>query len=172
MKKPLLVKTELDETIAELAYGSDHRTLGIWAVDCAERVLHFFEDAYPEDDRPRKAIEALRKWIKTGVFKMNDVRRSSLSAHASARAILAIKDSADSRFAAARSAARSAGQAIATAHVPSHSIVAAIYAASAIRDATDQMDAVNKERKWQYKRLLSLRKKNPTTTQNLWRTKQ
>jgi len=32
-----------------------------FACDCAERVLHLFEEEYPNDDRPRKAIEAARK---------------------------------------------------------------------------------------------------------------
>lgn len=30
---------------------------------CAEHVLHYFEDKYPEDKRPRLAIEAARKCI-------------------------------------------------------------------------------------------------------------
>ena len=30
---------------------------------CAEHVLHFYEDKYPEDKRPRQAIEATRKGI-------------------------------------------------------------------------------------------------------------
>jgi len=36
----------------------DHRSLALWAVDCAEHVLPHFEEMYPEDDRPRKASEA------------------------------------------------------------------------------------------------------------------
>jgi hypothetical protein len=31
-----------------------------FACRCAEHVLHFYEDKYPNDDRPRKAIEAVR----------------------------------------------------------------------------------------------------------------
>lgn len=46
----------------------DQRLLAIWAADCAEHVLPFFEDVFPEDDRPRKAIETLRTWIRTGEF--------------------------------------------------------------------------------------------------------
>lgn len=36
------------------------RTLRLFAADCAERTLHIFERDYPNDDRPRKAIEAAR----------------------------------------------------------------------------------------------------------------
>lgn len=36
----------------------------LFAADCAEHVLHIFEKEYPGDDRPRKAIEAARKFAK------------------------------------------------------------------------------------------------------------
>ncbi|WP_374058322.1 putative immunity protein [Thermaerobacillus caldiproteolyticus] len=36
----------------------DHRTLVLWATDCTEHVLLYFEGKYPKDDRPQKAIEA------------------------------------------------------------------------------------------------------------------
>lgn len=151
MKKPKLVKTDLDKPIMELVLKSDHKTLGIWAADCAERVLPYFEEKCPKDDRPRKAIKALRNWVKTGVFRMADIRRDSLAAHAAAREV----ETDD----VARSAARSAGQALATAHVPTHSVVAAIYAATAILYATDSMEKTNKERDWQYRHLQDLKGK-------------
>jgi len=34
-----------------------------WAVDCAYRVLSIYEQHHPEDDRPRKALEAKQSWI-------------------------------------------------------------------------------------------------------------
>jgi len=168
MKKSRLVKTDLDEPIVELVDKSDHKTLGIWAADCAERVLPHFEEKYPEDNRPRKAIEALRTWVQTGVFKMAEIRRDSLAAHAAAREV---KENDD----AARSAARAAGQAAATAHVPTHAIGAAVYAATAVRDATGSIDDTTKERDWQYQHLLNMNKTvgrtNPTK-QTLWRSRQ
>jgi len=33
------------------------------AIQHAESVLHVFEEEYPEDDRPRKAIEAAKAWL-------------------------------------------------------------------------------------------------------------
>ena len=143
----------MDESIAELARRTDHRGLAIWAADCAERALHYFEDGHPEDDRPRKAIEALRAWIQTGEFRMAAVRHASLSAHAAAREV--------GEYSAARSAARAAGQAVATAHVSTHAIAAAVYAATAVRDAAKSSDAdasTVRERKWQYRHLLQLQK--------------
>jgi len=151
MKKPKLAKTSMDESIEELASRTNHRKLAIWAADCAERALPYFEKRSPEDDCPRKAIEATRAWAQTGVFKMADVRKAALAAHAAAREVQ--EDDA------ARSAARAAGQALATAHVPRHAIAAAIYAATAVRDATNSSDAdaaTAKERNWQYQHLLEL----------------
>ena len=149
MPRSKMVTTDLDDIIAELVRTTDHKTLGTWAADCAKRVLPYFENKYPEDPRPRKAIEALRTWVKTGEFHMAEVRGASLTAHAAARDVA--EDDA------ARSVARAAGQAMATAHVPTHSIAVAIYAATAVRDATGSMDEVKKEREWQYQHLRTLR---------------
>ncbi|MFH1240131.1 MAG: hypothetical protein V1672_02845 [Candidatus Diapherotrites archaeon] len=165
VKRPKLVRIDLDKPIAELVSKSDHKTLGIWAADCAERVLHYFEEKYPEDNRPRKAIDALCTWVQDGVFKMADIRGASLSAHAAAREV---KENDD----AARSAARATGQALATAHVPTHAIGAAVYAATAVRDATDSSDATSKERDWQYQHLLNMNKTAGATNpekRTLWR---
>jgi immunity protein 5 of polymorphic toxin system len=118
----------------------DQKTLAIWAAECAEHVLSYFEERYPEDNRPRKAIEACRTWARTGIFKMADVRGDSLASHAAAR-------EAEEKS-AAQFAARAAGQAVATAHVPSHAIGAAWYGVKAADSA-----GVAGEREWQYKHL-------------------
>ncbi|OFW59956.1 MAG: hypothetical protein A2V52_00365 [Actinobacteria bacterium RBG_19FT_COMBO_54_7] len=151
MKKPKFSLRQQKETFVEIVIKTDQETLAAWAIDCTERVLPYFEEEYPEDDRPRNAIETLQTWINTGVFRMAVIRKASLAAHAAARDV--------GEDNAARSAARSAGQAVATAHVPTHSIGAAIYALQAIHRATDSSDAgaaVAKERDWQYQRLLKL----------------
>jgi len=121
----------------------DQRLMAAWAADCVERVLPFFEKAYPQDDRPRKAIQACRTWVQTGVFKMAEIRGASLAAHAAAR-------QAKENHAAAF-AARAAGQAVATAHVPQHAFGGAYYALKAIA-AADPAHAernVAKEHNWQ-----------------------
>ncbi len=151
MRKPVLVKTSMDGIIEDLSGRTEHKVLATWAADCAGRVLHYFEEEYPDDPRPGAAIEALRKWVQTGVFRMADVRKASLDAHAAARNAGA--------FTPARSAARAAGQAMATAHVPRHALAAAIYAANAVHDATRSPgadEAALRERQWQYQHLLHL----------------
>ena len=153
MRKSKFSITHKDEAILGLVRRTDHKTLAVWAVDCVERVMPYFEEEYPEDHRPRNAIEACREWARTGVFKMADIRKAALASHAAAREV------GDDN--AARSAARAAGQAVATAHVPTHSIGAANYALQAIHRATNASDAdaaIAKERDWQYQHLLELRK--------------
>ena len=154
MEKAKFSLAQHKDEFVELVNKTDHKILAVWAIDCAERVLPYFEEKYPEDHRPRNAIETLQAWINTGVFKMAVIRKASLASHAAAREV--------GEDNAARSAARAAGQAVATAHVPTHSIGAAIYALQAIHRATDSSDAgaaVARERDWQYQHLLELREK-------------
>jgi hypothetical protein len=144
-----------DEELLDLVNTTDHKTLAVWAIDCAERVLPCFEEQYPEDPRPRKALETLREWVTTGVFNMAVIRKASLDAHAAAREV--------GEDSPARSAARAAGQAVAAAHVPRHAYAAAVYAQQAAYRASDPSEAAAaaaKERDWQYRHLLEL-KENP-----------
>lgn len=140
-----------DAATVELLNQTDQRTLAVWAIDCAERVMPFFERAYPLDERPRQAIATLQSWLQTGVFEMAIIRHASLNAHAAARDV--------GEENSARSAARAAGQAVATAHVPLHALGAANYALQAIhRSSTlsEAEDAVAREREWQFQRLREL----------------
>ena len=151
MKKSKFSLTQHESDFAGLVEKTDHKTLAVWARDCAERVLPYFEEQHPEDPRPRKALETLQTWIDSGVFSMAVIRKASLDSHAAAREV--DEDNP------ARSAARAAGQAVATAHVRTHSPGAAIYALQAIHRATSASDAdaaVARERAWQYQHLLEL----------------
>ena len=117
----------------------DHRLLALWAADCAEHVLPYFEEKYPNDDRPRKAVEAARAWTR-GEIRVSEARTAALAAHAAAR---------DADDAAACAAARAAGHAAATAHVAGHARGAASYAVKA-----SAASAATRESDWQHRRLL------------------
>ncbi len=143
-----------DEEMTDLVGKTDQKTLALWAINCAERVLPYFEEKYTKDNRPRQALETLKTWIDTGVFSMSVIRKASLDSHAAAREV--------GEDSPARSAARAAGQAVATAHVLRHAYGSAIYAQQAIWRATDPSNAhaaVDKERDWQYQHLLNLKNK-------------
>ena len=120
---------------------ANHRRLAAWAADCAEHVLHFFEQVRPDDDRPRRAIELARAWAR-GEITMTPARTAAGHANAAARDLVG----------AAREAAHAAGQAGAVAHVAAHELGAAAYAIRAARAAAPggERDAAGRrECQWQ-----------------------
>ena len=110
----------------------DQMTMAAWAADCAERVLGLFETAYPGDDRPRNAIETCRTWVRTGVFRMAEIRGASLGAHAAAR------DAKENGRGLLCGASRWSGG-WRPAHVPQHAYGGAYYALKASRRRTRRM---------------------------------
>ena len=121
----------LEKTKVEIAC-SDRKTCAIWAADCAERVLPHFEQQYPQDARPRKAIEAGRAWAR-GEIKITEARAAAFAAHAAAR---------QAGYESARNAARA--------------VHTAIYAAAVVGYAAGSAAAAG-ERDWHYRYLRSLR---------------
>jgi hypothetical protein len=109
---------------------SDHHLLAVWAADCAQHVLPFFEEMQPDDDRPRRAIELARAWTR-GEIKMKQAHKAAFAANAAARKVTG----------AAKLAALSAGQAVAVAHVAAHELGAAAYAIRAAREAAQDGQA-------------------------------
>jgi hypothetical protein len=124
---------------------ADHHLLAVWAADCAQHVLHFFEDMQPGDDRPRRAIERARAWAR-GEITMTQSRNAAGAAQTAARVMSG----------AARNAAYAAGQAAAVAHVAAHELGAAAYAIRAARAAVaeSERDEVGRlECQWQREQL-------------------
>ena len=122
----------------------DHKALALWAADCAEHVLAYFEQTRPEDKRPRRAVEAARAWVR-GDLNMTEARKAAFASHAAAREV---------ENPAAQAAARAAGHAAATAHLADHAAHAATYALKAANAAAEYTgDAMIAEREWQYERL-------------------
>lgn len=126
----------------------DHHLLAIWAAQCARRVLHYFEEARPDDDRPRRAIESTQAWV-NGEITMKQAR---FAAGASQDAAREVKQASE----AARLAALSAGQAAVVAHVAAHELGAAAYAIRAVMAASpkDKKELFRRrECQWQRDRL-------------------
>ena len=123
----------------------DHHLLALWAADCAEHVLHQFEDVRPGDDRPRRAIELARAWAR-GEVTMTEARVGRRPCQRRGQGPAG----------AARHAAFAAGQAGVVAHVAAHELGAAAYAVRAARaaapDGTSD-DAGRRECRWQRARL-------------------
>jgi hypothetical protein len=111
-----------DQSLAR--YARHHRRFALLAAMQAKNVLPFFEAERPNDARPRRAIEAIQAWAHAKrELGMAEVRRLSLGAHAAAR---------QCKRDAARFAARAAGHAVATWHVPTHAMGVPMYACKAI----------------------------------------
>jgi hypothetical protein len=120
---------------------TDHHLLALWAAACAEHVLPLFEQAAPDDRRPREAIDAARAWVR-GELPMMRARAVGGHAMGAARPLRG----------AARFAAYAAGQAACVAHVPEHDLGAAAYAIKAAQAAAppaQRVQARRLERAWQ-----------------------
>jgi hypothetical protein len=119
----------------------DHHRLAEWAADCAEHVLHHFEEARLNDDRPRRAIELGRAWAR-GEVTWAEARTAAGHANAAARDLRG----------AARHAAYAAAQAAAVGHVAAHELGAAAYAIKAVWAASAEAErerAGRQECRWQ-----------------------
>ena len=124
---------------------ADHHLLALWAADCAQHVLHLFEEIQPNDDRPRRAIELARAWTR-GEVTMTQARTAAGHAMGAARDLSG----------AARNAAYAAGQAAVVAHVAAHELGAATYAIKAVRAAApkgESESAGRRECQWQREQL-------------------
>jgi hypothetical protein len=93
----------------------DEHTARLFACDCAEHVLHIFEEMYPEDKRPREAIAVARRFAVGEATRdeLNDAGDAARAAEGAARAAAmaawnAAEGAARAVGAAARAAARGA----------------------------------------------------------------
>lgn len=126
----------------------DHRLLAVWAAQCVQHVLHYFEEVCPQDDRPRRAIACAHAWVRGEVTMM----QARDAAGASQDAAREIKDVSE----AARLAALSAGQAAVVAHVAAHELGAAAYAIRAAMAASLKVEREQirqQECQWQREQL-------------------
>lgn len=143
MRDPRLITIRRGGTLED----AHHQLLAIWAADCAEHVLHLFEQVQPNDERPRKAIAMAHAWVH-GEVPMLEARAAGGHAMGAARVLKG----------AAREAAFAAGQAAAVAHVAAHELGAAAYAIRAVRAAAAKAEALEAGRlecQWQREQLPS-----------------
>lgn len=100
-------------------------TIAAWCLNYAQTwILPVFEAHCPQDDRPRRALEASRLWFE-GKKKLPEVKSIILNeCHAAARELEDIP--------AAQAAARACGQAAACFHTPTHSLGLAFYGCAAL----------------------------------------
>lgn len=122
-----------------------HRTLVMWALECAQIPLEQIEKTYLDEHRPRRALELCGAWAKREI-KMPPAKQAILDAHTTA------KEVNDDVFAALCHAVGHGG---ATVHVETHAIGLPIYelTATVLANADYQVLIVEKIQ-YYYERLL------------------
>ncbi|MGE5613272.1 MAG: putative immunity protein [Bacillota bacterium] len=110
------------QDLIKLIQSQNHRTLVMWALDCAKATLKQFEAKYPDEHRPRTCLELCEDWAK-GKIKMPIAKRAIIDSHAVAKEIN------DSEYGALCHAIGHAG---ATVHVETHALGLPFYELTAI----------------------------------------
>ena len=108
--------------LLELIKLQNHRTLIMWALDCAKIPQEKLANTYPDDLRPFNAIELSYEWA-FGIIKMRSAKKAILEVHAMAKEL---EDKSDIAL------CHAIGQACSTVHVETHAIGLAFYELSAI----------------------------------------
>lgn len=131
-------ESESLQDLIRLIEMQKHRTLVMWAIDCAQEPLSQFEEKYPEERRPRKALELSEAWAR-GTIKMPEARRAILDAHKVAKEI-------DDKVYIAL--VHAIGHACATVHTETHALGLVFYELTAIvrRVGLEKCDSAVKER--------------------------
>ena len=73
----------LDE-LCQLIEQANRRALILWALELAEETARVLAEKYPEDVRPKEAVEAATSWAK-GQIKMPIAKQAILNCHAMAK---------------------------------------------------------------------------------------
>ena len=100
-----------------LFQNQTHKVLTLWAFDLAAASIAALEKKYPDEKRPRNALEAARAWA-VGQIKMRQAQRKILDCHAFAKEIHVREDIAT---------CHAIGQACSVVHTPKHAIGYPIY---------------------------------------------
>ncbi|ERI91387.1 hypothetical protein HMPREF1982_03346 [Clostridiales bacterium oral taxon 876 str. F0540] len=114
--------SECLQDLKKMIQLQNHRTLVMWALDCAEVTLEQFEAKYTDERRPRACLELCEDWAR-GRIKMPIAKKAILASHAVAKEI------DDGEYGALCHAIGHAG---ATVHVETHALGLPFYELTAI----------------------------------------
>ncbi len=148
MRKILFTRqSECLQPLRQLVEQQNHRTLVLWALDCAVPILGLFEQQFSNDMRPRQALAAAWDWAQ-GKIKMPVAKKAIHLAHNAATEAEGVPT--------AQAAARAVGHAAATVHVETHALGIVFYGLTAFvyACAKESDSVVNTACDWFYQRLL------------------
>jgi len=154
----ILVNGETDRVkpLAKLIGEQNHRTLVLWTLDCANRMVSLFESRISNDDRPRLALVAAEAWSKGDIFMPIAKKAAHATHHAATEA--------EPIDVIACAAARACGHALGTIHVQTHAMAFVFYTLTALiraADSTLESLTLEKECAWLTERLLYWIKETP-----------
>jgi len=135
------------QELIKLIQMQNHRTIVMWALDCARLPLEQFEAMYSEEHRPRTCLKRCDEWAR-GKIKMPIAKQAILDSHAAA------KDIDDSAYG---SMCHAIGHAGATVHVETHAMGLPFYELTAIvlnYGKDNYARPVSEKIEYYYKRLL------------------
>lgn len=110
------------QELTHLINAQNHQTMVLWAFDFAEESVKKLEEKYPNELRPRKALEITKLWA-AGEVKMPVAKREILNCHAFAKEITDLEDIA---------LCHAIGQACGVVHANGHALGFPIYDLTAI----------------------------------------
>jgi hypothetical protein len=103
--RTILESNGIDDTLwAFRAVEGKDKEIRLFATDCAEMVLPIYEKQYPNDNRPRKAIQAARDYA-NGLISAKEFAAARAAAWAAASAAMDAAWAARAAASAARDAA-------------------------------------------------------------------
>ena len=110
------------QDLAMLLKEQSHRTIVLWALDLAAESVAKLEEKYPDETRPKEALEAAQAWA-AGDIKRRLAQRKILDCHAFAKEIDSKEDI---------SLCHAIGQACAVVHTAGHAMGYPMYELSSI----------------------------------------
>ncbi|ODP28215.1 hypothetical protein PTI45_02372 [Paenibacillus nuruki] len=132
----LSLRAEIEQKIEKMS----HVQLAQWALSLAKHVLPYLEQELPNLEQVEQAFKVNELW-QVGQATVHQVRQAGFQIHKIAR---------ECQSEIAKTAARTAGQAVAVGHMREHAIVASDYAIKVIGLASDnKMKCITEERTWQ-----------------------
>lgn len=138
----LSLRAEIEQTIEKVS----HVQLAQWALSVARHVMPYLEQELPNVEQVEQAFKVNELW-QAGQATVHQVRQAGLQIHKVAR---------QCQNEIAKTAARTAGQAVAVGHMREHAIVASDYAIKVIGLASgNNITSITEERIWQLEQLQS-----------------
>ena len=110
------------QDLSLLFRDQSHKAMVLWALDLAAEPVAKLEEKYPDETRPKEALEAAQAWA-AGDIKMRLAQRKILDCHAFAKELDSKEDIA---------LCHAVGQACAVVHTAGHAMGYPMYELSAI----------------------------------------